>query len=119
MNSEKKDFKGFSTRSVHGGEQREKYAQSLTNPIVQTATYVFDDLDEVDAYTAGERQHFEYGRYGNPTQRAAECKIAALENAAEALLFSSGMGAITSVLYAMLRSGQHLVIMEDCYRMTA
>ena len=118
MNSEKKDFKGFSTRSVHGGEQREKYAQSLTNPIVQTATYVFDDLDEVDAYTAGERQHFEYGRYGNPTQKVAENKIAALEGAEAALLFPTGMSAVTTVLLAMLRSGQHLIIMEDCYRKT-
>ena len=49
----------------------------------------------------------------------AESKIASLENAEEALLFSSGMSAITSVLYAMLRSGQHLIVTEDCYRMTA
>ena len=48
----------------------------------------------------------------------AEEKIAALEGAEDALLFSSGMAAICSVLLAMLRSGQHMIVMEDCYRMT-
>ena len=119
MNNSKKEYAGNSTRSVHGGEERTKFAQSLINPIAQTATYTFSDLEEFEAFKAGEKQLFEYARYGNPTQRTAEQKIAALENAQEALLFSSGMSAITSVLYAMLRSGQHLVVMEDCYRMTA
>lgn len=119
MNNSSDGFVGESTRSVHGGEQRNKFAQSLINPIAQTATYTFSDLEEFEAFKAGEKPLFEYGRYGNPTQRVAECKIASLENADEALLFSSGMSAITSVLYAMLRSGQHLIVMEDCYRMTA
>jgi len=119
MNNSNDGFSGESTRSVHGGEQRKKFAQSLINPIAQTATFTFNDLDEFEAFKGGEKALYEYGRYGNPTQRAAECKIASLENAEEALLFSSGMSAITSVLYAMLRSGQHLIIMEDCYRMTA
>ena len=119
MNRTDDGFAGESTRSVHGGVERDKFAQSLIDPIAQTATYTFADLDEFAAFKAGEKALYEYGRYGNPTQRAAECKIAALENAEAALLFSSGMSAITSVLYAMLRSGQHLVLMEDCYRMTA
>ena len=119
MDHTDKEYTGESTRSVHGGEERSKFAQSLINPIAQTATYTFANLDEFEAFKAGERSLYEYGRYGNPTQRAAERKIAVLENAEEALLFSSGMSAITSVLYAMLRSGQHLIIVEDCYRMTA
>ena len=118
MSDQKEKYTGLSTRSVHGGEDRLKYGQSLTNPIAQTATYVFEDLDEVDAYTAGKRHHFEYGRYGNPTQRVAEKKIAVLDNAEDALLFPTGMSAVTTVLLAMLRSGQHLIIMEDCYRKT-
>ena len=119
MDHTDKEYTGESTRSVHGGEERSKFAQSLINPIAQTATYTFANLDEFEAFKAGERSLYEYGRYGKPTQRAAERKIAALENAEEALLFSSGMSAITSVLYAMLRSGQQLIIVEDCYRMTA
>ncbi len=105
--------------SVHGGERRDRFAQSLITPIAQTATFTFSRLDEFEAFKAGERNGFEYARYGNPTQRVAEEKIAALEGAEDALLFSSGMSAICSVLLAMLRSGQHIIIMEDCYRMTA
>ncbi len=112
-------FTGESTRSVHGGENRQRFAQSLITPIAQTATFTFSSLDEFEGFKAGERTAFEYARYGNPTQRTAEEKIASIEGAEDALLFSSGMAAITTVLLAMLRSGQHLVIMEDCYRMTA
>ncbi len=112
------EYIGESTRSVHHGENRQKPAKSLTNPIAQTATFVFDDLDEFTAFKAGERQNYEYGRYGNPTVSAAEQKLAALDGAEDALLFPTGMSAVTSVLLAMLRSGQHIVIMEDCYRMT-
>jgi len=116
--SEDQPFKGESTRAVHDGEVRDKFARSLTNPIAQTATFVFAHLDEFADYKAGKLKHYEYGRYGNPTVRAAECKLAALEGGEEALLFPSGMSAVTSVLLAMLRQGQHVVFMEDCYRRT-
>lgn len=118
MNETTRSEGGDSTLSVHGGEGREKLAKSLTNPIVQTSTFVFDDLDDFEALKAGDRSGFEYGRYGNPTVRAAERKLAALDHAEDALLFSSGMSAIFTVLLAMLRSGQHLIAMEDCYRRT-
>lgn len=119
MCSEKAKSASQSTRAVHGGEDRIKFAKSLVNPIAQTATYIFEDLDEVEAYiSSGKKGHFEYGRYGNPTQRVAELKIASLEGAQDALLFPTGMSAVTTVLLAMLRSGQHLIVMEDCYRKT-
>jgi cystathionine gamma-synthase len=104
--------------SVHGGEDRNKYAQSLIPPIAQTSTFVFNGVEDFEGFKAGQRGGYEYGRYGNPTQRVAEEKIAVLEGAEDALLFSSGMAAICSVLLAMLRSGQHMIVMEDCYRMT-
>jgi len=113
-----RDGAGDSTWSVHGGEKRQRFAKSVTEPIVQTATYVFDSLDEFDEYKQGRRTHYEYGRYGNPTIQAAEQKLAALDSAEAALMFSSGMSAITTVLLAILRSGQHMIIMEDCYRRT-
>ena len=118
MSNEQQPFRGESTRAVHDGEERNKFARSLTNPIAQTATYIFENLDEFTDYKAGKLKHFEYGRYGNPTVRTAEQKLAALEGGEEALLFPTGMGAVTSVLLAMLRQGQHVVFMEDCYRRT-
>ncbi|HIC68955.1 MAG TPA: PLP-dependent transferase, partial [Candidatus Latescibacteria bacterium] len=97
-----RDGAGDSTWSVHGGEKRQRFAKSVTEPIVQTATYVFDSLDEFDEYKQGRRTHYEYGRYGNPTIQAAEQKLAALDSAEAALMFSSGMSAITTVLLAIL-----------------
>lgn len=116
--SEDSGLEGESTRAVHAGEDRLKYARSLTHPIAQTATFTFDSLDDFEAFKGGEKQAYEYGRYGNPTTRAAEKKLAALDNAEDALLFSTGMSAVVTVVLAMLRSGQHIIIMEDCYRMT-
>ncbi len=109
---------GLSTRAVHEGEDRQKYAGSLIHPIAQTATYVFETVGEFEAFKAGHSRSFEYGRYGNPTQAVAERKIAALEGAESGLLFGSGMSAVTTALLAMLRSGEHMVILGDCYRMT-
>ena len=110
---------GPSSRAVHAGEERVKPCKSLTTPIAQTATFVFDTLEEFESFKAGQRHNFEYGRYGNPTQREAEKKLAALDHADDALLFPTGMSALTSVILAMLRSGQHIIAVEDCYRMTA
>jgi len=104
--------------SVHGGEVRERHTYSLVSPIVQTATFTFEGVEDFEAFKDGKRSGYEYTRYGNPTQRVAEQKIAALEGADDALLFSSGMAAVCSVLLAMLSSGQHMIVMEDCYRMT-
>ena len=109
---------GPSTRAVHGGEARSKLADALTEPIVQTATYTFANTAELVAYFEGRVEREEYGRYGNPTQRVAERKLAALEGAEEGLLFSSGMAAITTTLFAMLSHGAHVVVTDDAYRRT-
>lgn len=109
---------GPSTQSVHAGEPRTKLASSLTTPIIQTATYTFADTAELAAYFEHRIERDEYGRYGNPTQRVAECKLAALEGAEEALLVSSGMAAITTTLLSMLSKGGHVVVTDDAYRRT-
>ncbi len=112
------------TRAVHGGEQyvdgvKGHWGHALTVPIAQTSTYVFEDTQAVDDFVAGRSNRLDYGRYGNPTQHVAEQKLADLEGAESAILFSSGMAAVTTTLLAMMRSGQHGVIMDDCYRKTA
>ena len=108
-----------STKAVHAGEDYSRWGHSLTVPIAQTSTYVFEDSQAVNDFVSGRKPRLDYGRYGNPTQHVAEAKLAALEGAETALLFSSGMSAITTTLLAMLSSGQHAVIMDDCYRKTA
>lgn len=73
------DQAGFSTKSIHAGEDRTRYADSITTPIVQTSTFVFKDSKEIEAYTKHGKARFEYGRYGNPTDQVAERRLAALE----------------------------------------
>ena len=109
---------GFSTLAVHGGESRPKLGNSLATPIVQTATYTFADTQELHDHFQHRIEREEYGRYGNPTQRIAEQKLAALEGAGDCLLFSSGMAAITTALYAVLSHGAHVVVTDDSYRRT-
>ncbi len=109
---------GPSTQSVHGGEPRTQPSSAITAPIIQAATYTFADTQELVDYFEGRVEREEYGRYGNPTQRVAERKLAALEGAPDGLLFSSGMAAITTTLFAMLAKGAHVVVTDDAYRRT-
>lgn len=118
MSSDKLRNSGLSTRAVHGGEARQKLANAITEPIVQTATYTFADTAEIADLFEGRIEREEYGRYGNPTQRVAERKLAELEGTEEGLLFSSGMAAITTTLFALLSKGAHVVVTDDAYRRT-
>ncbi len=113
----------ISTQAVHAGEERRKPYGALTTPIVQTSTYTFEDSAEILDFmrqkaAGGLPSRVDYGRYGNPTQTAAEGKLAALEGAERALLFASGMSAITSTLSALLSSGDHLIMVRDAYHRT-
>jgi len=109
---------GPSTLAVHGGEPRPKPGHALATPIMQTATYTFSDTQEIKDHFEGRIDRIEYGRYGNPTQRIAEDKLAALEGAEACLLFGSGMAAVTTTLFAMLSRGTHVVVTDDSYRRT-
>jgi cystathionine gamma-synthase len=106
------------TTAVHGGEDHFKYADAITTPIVQTSTFVFKNSEEIKQYTSGKLDRYEYGRYGNPTQRAAEKKLAELEGAEDCLLLDCGMSAVTSTMLAVLKKGDHVVITDDAYGQT-
>ncbi len=114
---------GPSTTAVHAGARRPNAYHSLTTPVVQTATYTFENTADLCAFQearmwGGADGRVDYGRYGNPTVADCEARLAALEHAQGAILFASGMAAVTSVLLAMLPSGAHIVIGDDCYRRT-
>ena len=106
------------TLAVHGGEDRLRAHHSLTEPIVQTATYSFADTRALTDYMEGKVAREEYGRYGNPTVRAAELKLAALEGTEDAIAFGSGMAAMTTAILALTKAGSHVVLFNDCYRRT-
>jgi cystathionine gamma-synthase len=108
----------FSTDCVHAGEDRFKPHDSITTPIIQSSTFVFKNSEDIRRYTQKEHFRYEYGRYGNPTQRAAENKLARLEGAESAVLFASGMSAIINTLLAVLKAGDHMVITDDAYGKT-
>lgn len=108
----------LSTRAVHAGEAAHKAHDAITTPVVNTSTYVFADTAALRDHFEGRVEREEYGRYGNPTVRIAERKVAALEGAQEAALFSSGMAAATTTLLGLLKAGDHIVMTSDCYRRT-
>jgi cystathionine gamma-synthase len=109
---------GLSTRAIHAGEDRQRYADSITTPIVQTSTYVFKDSREIEAYTHGGKDRYEYGRYGNPTEKVAQRRLADLEDAEDCVIFGSGMSAIVTTILSLVRSGDHIVITDDAYKKT-
>jgi cystathionine gamma-synthase len=109
------------TDAVHAGDARRKSYDSIPMPVVQTATYEFADTAELVAYTEGRHptaDRGEYGRYGNPTVRAVEQRLSALEGTEDAVLFASGMAAVTTTMLAVLKAGQHVILFQDCYRRT-
>ncbi|MBD3347231.1 MAG: aminotransferase class I/II-fold pyridoxal phosphate-dependent enzyme [Chitinivibrionales bacterium] len=118
MARKKEKLDGFSTRSIHAGEARNRYADSLTTPIVQTSTYTFKNSKEIREYTSKKKDRFEYGRYGNPTEKVAQQRLADLEGAEDCLVFSSGMSAVTTTILALIRTGDHIVITDDAYKKT-
>ncbi len=115
--------RGPSTEAVHAGRADPYPYHALNVPVVQTATYTFRDTQDLCDFQearlwGGARDRTEYGRYGNPTVAACEAKLAALDHGEDAVLFGSGMNAVTTVLLAMLSAGTHVVIGDDCYRRT-
>jgi len=100
------------TEAVRGGTDLHKKNGPLTTPIYQTSTFQVTDNDQQVRATTTDMF---YTRYGNPTHSVAEAAIAELEGADAALLFASGMGAITTSILALVKSGDHIVAQRDIY----
>ena len=116
-------FEGPSTQSVHGGAPRDKGFHSMTTPIVQSATYAFKNTRKLIEFLdkkvyGGELDREEYARYGNPSVWSVENRIAHLEGADDAVVYPSGMSAVTSLFLTVLRPDTHIVMTDDCYRRT-
>lgn len=108
---------GFGTQAIHAGYETNKYG-ALTTPIYQTSTFVFDNAEQGGRRFALEEDGYIYGRLGNPTVKVIEDKIAMLEGAEAGVAMSSGMGAITSVFWALLKAGDHVVASKTLYGCT-
>ena len=100
------------TKAVHGAADLEKKNGPLSTPIYQTSTFEVTDNDE-QVRVRNTDHH--YTRYGNPTNTVAEKTITELEGMDAALTFASGMGAVTTTIMALLKSGDHVVAQRDIY----
>ncbi|MGF6905968.1 aminotransferase class I/II-fold pyridoxal phosphate-dependent enzyme, partial [Fusobacterium sp. PH5-44] len=109
--------KGASTKSIHGGEFKDKFG-ALATPIYQTSTFIFDSAEQGGARFALEEEGYIYSRLGNPTTAIAEAKVAILEGAEAAVATSSGMGAISSTFWTLLKSGDHVISDKTLYGCT-
>ncbi len=119
--SQSKHKSTTSTDAVHAGIVRARSHHTLTPSIAQTATYTFENTATLERYMRGEDpdpEREEYGRYGNPTVRELELRVAALEGAEDAVAFASGMAATSTTMLALLKAGDHVVLFRDCYRRT-
>jgi cystathionine beta-lyase/cystathionine gamma-synthase len=97
---------GFSTKSIHSGQEPDKVTGAVSIPIFQTSTYKQDEINK--------NRGFEYSRTGNPTRQALEECLASIENGIFALAFSSGLAAEHTVL-STLKPGDHVIAAEDMY----
>ncbi len=112
-----------STLGIHGHARTAHAHFAVSTPIVQTSNYYFDSTAEVYEFMKAKKEgrtirEHEYGRYGNPTQQECERKLAAIEGAERALLFSTGMSAVILTLMAYMRPKGHIIFTGDCYRQT-
>ncbi len=108
----------LSTMAVHAGEDRQKPCFSITDPIFCAATYTFADTQSLLDYVQQKQPREEYGRYGNPSEKVVERKLAAIEGGQSAVLYSSGMAAIAGLLLARLQSGDEVILFDECYHRT-
>jgi cystathionine gamma-synthase len=106
---------GPSTLAVHAGELHLKAGDAITDPIFCAATYTFPNTQAVIDFIEQKLPREEYGRYGNPGERVVERKLAALEGAEMAVLFSTGMAAIVGLLMTKLNAGDEILFFDECY----
>lgn len=96
----------FGTKLLHNGNEIDPHTGAASVPLYQASTYHQFNLDDPGEY--------DYARGGNPTRKALEQSIAALEDGTHGFAFASGMAAVSSSLF-LLSSGDHLVVSEDVY----
>lgn len=111
---------GVSTRAVHSGvavDQR-MVTRAKTLPIYETSVFVYDSMEQVDDFLAGNRDNYMYTRLGNPNTSALEELIRDLEGGAAALFSASGMASVSAALLGRLNAGDHLIASRELYGTT-
>jgi methionine-gamma-lyase len=108
----------FETDVIHFGYKTEEHQGSLVPPMYQTSTFTFDSAEQGERRFAGQEEGFIYSRLGNPTVKVLEDRFAELEKGESALAFSSGMAAVSAVLVALTKTGDHVLCSQGVYGCT-
>ncbi|MET0673327.1 MAG: aminotransferase class I/II-fold pyridoxal phosphate-dependent enzyme [Microbacterium pygmaeum] len=108
----------FDTRQLHAGQDADSAHRPRATPIYLTAGFEFDDFDQGHARFAGTDDGFSYTRVGNPTNAAAERRIADLESGIGAVLVASGQAAVATVVLALVNAGDHVLSSSSIYEGT-
>lgn len=109
---------GFATRQLHAGADAADPHRSRATPIHLSAGFVFEDFDEAHARFAGTADGFAYTRVANPTNAAAERRIADLESGSGALLVGSGQAAVAVTILSLVSAGDHILASPSIYEGT-
>ncbi len=104
----------LATRAIHG-KKLHAFKGPLSQPIYQTSTYRFDSSDDAIRYSQGDTSVYVYSRYHNPSVEDVEEKLAAMNDADAAALFSSGMAAISTAILSMVKSGDEIISTPSLY----
>lgn len=110
--------RGFATRAIHDGYDPLDYHGALNPPVFLTSTYAFDRSATGSDRFAGAAHGYVYSRVGNPTVSVLESRLANLEEGEAALATSSGMGALTAVIWTLLKAGDEIVADKTLYGCT-
>ncbi|MBD3169076.1 MAG: aminotransferase class I/II-fold pyridoxal phosphate-dependent enzyme [candidate division Zixibacteria bacterium] len=103
------------TKAVHGRGRPKMEVQPVNPPIIQSTNFLYESIGQYKRYLEGDKSVFIYSRYDNPTIMEVEGHVADLENADRALIFSSGMGAISSTIMALVKSGDTILAGDTLY----
>jgi methionine-gamma-lyase len=109
---------GFSTRAIHFGYDPTEHQGALVPPIYTSSTFAFPDTAYGGRCFAGEESGYFYTRIGNPTLALLELRLASLEQGAAAVVFGSGMGAITALMWTLLQPGDEVLVDTTLYGCT-
>jgi len=103
---------------THLGEDRERYFHAIAPPVIQTSNFAFPDLTAFRDAFSDELEHHVYSRGNNPTVEILRKKLAALEGTEDALVFSSGAGAVAAAVIGNIAAGEHVVCQKSPYSWT-
>ncbi|MEA4848904.1 MAG: cystathionine gamma-synthase family protein [Clostridiaceae bacterium] len=115
MKNERLENAGIGTKTVWAGEKEQRVHKATQVPVIVSVAYGYEDMDEWFDVAIGKKPGHIYGRNTNPTVAAFEEKVRELEGAEAATSFSSGMAAISNILYTFLRPGDRVVSIKDTY----